>query len=236
MITVAYRHFREGNRMNLPDRERPRMIFEHLKAIAEEKHWELTAVQEASALNDPFRVLMAGMLSARTREEDTRAATNKLFELASTPQAMATLSEGQVAMAISAVTFAENKVGYVQEIARRISENDGYVPRTMDELTALPGVGWKTAVLTLWMAFGIAEEICVDVHVARIGQRLGFVNPTTTNPQKVSQELMAILPQEIWGPWNPLMVRFGRTTCYPSRPACPRCPVLKLCPQIGIRR
>lgn len=215
-------------------RARAQTVFERLNATAKGK-WERTAVQETRDRRDPFRTLISSMLSARTREEDTRTATNNLFTLAKTPEAMAQLSEQQIHTAIRMVTYPEPKVGYVQQLSQQlVGEHDGEVPRDLASLTALPGVGWKTGVLTQWIAFGIAEEICVDVHVARIGKRLGLVDRKTKAPQKVSRELMAIVPEDIWGPWNPMMVRFGREVCYPQKPNCTACPLNDICPKIDV--
>ena len=209
-------------------------IFQRLSDAAHDT-WERTAVQETADLDDPFRTLIASMLSARTREEDTRAATNALFTQGENPQAMMQLSDEQILNAIRPVTYAKSKVPYVRGICEKlVNEHEGQVPRKLDDLTALSGVGWKTAVLTQWIAFGIAEAICVDVHVGRIGKRLGLVNVKTKPPQKISQELMQAVPEKLWGAWNPLMVRFGREVCYPANPNCKDCPLNDLCPKIGV--
>ena len=162
-----------NERFGMTEHERCTIIFNRLRDVAQAENWERTAVQETADLNDPFRTLIASMLSARTREEATRAATNNLFQLADTPQAMLTLSDDQLMNAIRMVTYPETKVPYIRGICEKlVDEHDGQVPQNLHDLTELPGVGWKTGVLTQWIAFGIAEEICVDVHVARIGQRL----------------------------------------------------------------
>jgi len=216
-------------------RERSETVFKRLSDFATKHDWDTTAVQKTRKEKDPFRTLIASMLSARTREEDTQRATDKLFSLANTPQKMLDLTTEQIRKAISSVTYHESKVSYVQGMCKiLLEEHDGNVPQDLASLTALPGVGWKTATLTQWIAFGIAEEICVDVHVARIGKRLGFVNPKTSKPQKVSQELMQIIPEKLWGVWNPMMVRFGREVCYPIKPDCKRCPLNDICPKIGV--
>lgn len=215
-------------------RDLAQTVFERLDAAADGK-WERTAVQETRQQRDPFRTLISSMLSARTREEDTRHAVNTLFDLAQTPQDMAQLSDAQVLQAIRRVTYPEPKVGYVKQLSQQlVDHHDSVVPRDLASLTELPGVGWKTGVLTQWIAFGIAEEICVDVHVARIGKRLGLVAPKTKAPQKVSRELMNIVPERLWGPWNPMMVRFGREVCYPTQPNCAGCPLNDICPKVGV--
>jgi endonuclease-3 len=215
--------------------DRATTVFERLQAIASEQNWDTTAVQKTGEQHDPFRTLISSMLSARTREEDTQQASENLFALAQTPAQVLLLSDEQIEKAIRPVTYHETKVGYVRETCKILVEKHGnQIPHDLASLTELPGVGWKTATLTQWIAFGIAEEICVDVHVARIGIRLGFVNPKTKQPQKVSKELMAIVPESLWGAWNPLMVRFGREICYPVRPNCKQCPLNDICPKIGV--
>ena len=224
-----------NERFGMMEHERCTVIFNRLRDVAQAENWERTAVQETADLNAPFRTLIASMLSARTREEATRAATHNLFELADTPQAMLSLSDDQLMNAIRMVTYPESKVPYIRGICQKlVDEHAGKVPQNLDDLTDLPGVGWKTGVLTQWIAFGIAEEICVDVHVARIGQRLGLVSLKTKQPEKVSRELMQSVPENLWGAWNPLMVRFGREICLSAKPRCPVCPLNDICPKIGV--
>ncbi|MEL6403603.1 MAG: endonuclease III [Chloroflexota bacterium] len=214
--------------------ERATTVYERLNKVAEGR-WETTAVQETRRHRDPLRTLLSSMMSARTREEHTRQATEQLFALAGTAESILALSDAQIEQAIRPVTYHETKVGYVRGICQRLlDEHDGIVPRDLASLTALPGVGWKTATLTQWIAFGIAEEICVDVHVARIGKRLGLVSPKTSKPQAVSKELMQIVSEDLWGVWNPMMVRFGREVCYPTQPDCVSCPLNDFCPKIGV--
>ena len=214
------------------DSDRAREIFTRLKAKFDDTGWR-TTVQGYK--REPFRALMGSMLSARTKEEETKAAMNNLFALADNPADMANLSYEAVLRAISPVTYPENKANYVLKTAAMLTEMGGEVPRTVDELTQFPGVGWKSAVLTLWIAYGLAPEICVDVHVGRIGKRLGFVNSKTSQPQKISRELMQIVPRDIWGAWNPAMVNFGRNICYPTVPACDQCPIYDLCERVGVK-
>ena len=185
---------------NAEQRDFSETVFNCLQAQIADNDWERTAVQETADLKQPFRTLIASMLSARTREEDTRSAIHHLFNLADNPADMLKLSDEQILNAIGTVTYPVSKVPYVRGICERLVEkHDGEVPKKLDDLTALSGVGWKSAVLTQWIAFGIAEEICVDVHVARIGKRLGLANPKTSQPQKISKELMQVIPEKLWG-------------------------------------
>jgi endonuclease-3 len=212
--------------------DRIREIYRRIREAAQ--HWDPTSLSYFEG--QPFKALIASMLSAQTREEHTLQAANALFALADTPEAMAALTEAQISGAIQPVRYWEKKVGYVQDIAAKVAANGGVVPRTVDELVAYKGVGWKVAVLTLAVGYGIYDDITVDVHVARIGVRLGLVDPSITQPPKVNTALKGVLPREMWPYWNGLMVQFGREICLPSYPRCPRCPVNDRCPKIGVRR
>jgi len=214
------------------DADRAREIYERLSKTSASL-WQQTGMYKHQ--RDPFRVLLSSILSARTLGEDTQQATDNLFELAKTPAEMAQLSYEQVLEAVQPVNFPEAKAEYVLDAARYVAENGDEVPRSLDALMNINGVGWKVGLLTLWIAYGEAPEICVDVHVGRIGKRLGLVNPKTQQPQKISKELMTIVPHNLWGVWNPTMVNHGRKICYPVDPACDRCPIADLCPKIGVK-
>jgi endonuclease III len=223
------------NELFKDEQQRCATIYERLEARAKKDEWERTAVQEAVDTGNPLRILISAMLSARTREEATRKATNNLFNLAETAAEILLLDDAQIMQAIRMTTYADAKAPYVRGICEKIiKDHEGKVPQTLESLSDLPGVGWKTAVLTQWLAFGIAEEICVDVHVARIGLRLGLVNPKTKQPEKVSRELMQRVPKHLWGPWNPLMVIFGREICLFDKPRCLICPLNDICPKVGV--
>lgn len=214
------------------DTERTREIYQRL-SVTSASLWQQTGMYKHK--RDPFRVLLSSVLSARTLGEDTQQATDNLFDLANTPAEIAQLSYGQILGAIQPVNYPESKAVYIQNIAKYIAENNDEVPHSLEALTKLPGVGWKVGLLTLWIAYGDAPEICVDVHVGRIGKRLGLVNPQTAQPQKISKELMAIVPPDLWGVWNPTMVNHGRKICYPIDPDCNHCPIADLCPKVGIK-
>lgn len=214
--------------------DRARTIASRLKESAD-LHWEEHDLQRFKY--QPYSALLAAMLSPRTRTEDTRNATRRLFELAETPEAMAKLSYDTVFEILNeqGVTFPENKAQYVLDLSQQLADqHGGEVPKTVAELTQFPGVGWKVALLTLWIAYRIAPEICVDVHVARIGKRIGLVNPKTTDPQKVSRELMDVVPRELWGEWNPIFVYFGKLRCTPTNPRCDGCPIYDLCDRVDV--
>jgi endonuclease-3 len=216
----------------MDEQTRIREIYDRLIRTRDAQHWEPTSLSHFQG--QPFKALIASMLSAQTREENTTAAMGKLLTLADTPEAMAQLTDEQIRNAISGVMYFEPKVRYVRDIAEHVAANGGVVPRTIDELMEYKGVGWKVAVLTLAMGYGINDNITVDVHVARIGIRLGLVKPTTKQPPKVNEELKQVLPREMWPYWNALMVQFGRAICLPTHPQCRRCPLNNICPKIGV--
>lgn len=215
---------------DMDDSARIREIYERISAAA--KHWPPTTLSYYK--NQPFKALIAAMLSAQTREEQTFLAMNNLFALADNPDDMLKLTDEQIAEAIRPVMYWENKVKYVRDIAQRVAANGGVVPNTVDELMEYKGVGWKVAVLTLAVGYGRTEDITVDVHVGRIGKRLGLVDPGTKQPPKINEELKRKLPREYWPHWNGLMVQFGREVCKPTYPQCATCLVRDLCPRIGV--
>ncbi len=218
--------------MSLDEQARVREIYDRL--VRESEQWDPTSLSYFKG--EPFKALIASMLSAQTREEQTTFAANRLFALADNPFDMAKLSDEQIMAAIENVQYAPAKVRYVRDIAERVAANGGKVPETVAELDEYKGVGWKVAVLTLAVGYGRTEDITVDVHVQRIGQRLGLVKPTTKQPPKVNDELKEVLPRDMWPHWNALMVMFGRNVCLPTYPRCPRCPLNDLCPKIGVDR
>jgi endonuclease-3 len=184
--------------------------------------------------NDPFRVLVATMISLRTKDEVTRRAADALLEAAPAPAALAALPESRIARLIYPAGFYRTKARSLRETARRLlAEHGGAVPRDMDSLLALPGVGRKTANLVLSLGFGI-DAICVDTHVHRISNRMGWV--VTRTPAETERALMDILPRRYWISINELLVRYGQTVCTPVSPWCSRCPVARYCARAGVGR
>ncbi len=183
---------------------------------------------------DPFRILISTMISLRTRDEVTLAATDRLFAQAETPQAIAALPEEAIANSIYPAGFYRTKAHNIREVARIVSEEyHGSVPQTVEKLIALPGVGRKTANLVLGLGYGIAA-ICVDTHVHRIANRLGWVE--TRTPDATEAALEKILPAEWWIAVNELLVLHGQQVCTPQSPLCSRCPVEGDCRQVGVTR
>ncbi|HQU34935.1 MAG: endonuclease III [Acidobacteria bacterium 21-70-11] len=191
-----------------------------------------TTLAEVERTRDPFRLLVACVISLRTKDAVTAAASARLFAVAATPRAVAALPETRVAKLIFPAGFYNTKARQIREIARRIvAEHGGYVPGDRDALLAFPGVGRKTANLVLGLGFGI-PAICVDTHVHRVSNRLGLVR--TKTPEQTEYALEEVLPQRYWIEINDLMVTFGQQICQPVSPWCSRCPLAARCPRVGV--
>lgn len=188
----------------------------------------------AAAAGDPFRVLISTMLSLRTKDLVTAAATRRLFAAASTPQQMARLPVARIEKLIYPVGFYRNKARAIREASRIIVEEHGAaVPGDLETLMSLPGVGRKTANLVLTLGFK-KHAMCVDTHVHRISNIWGYVR--SRNPHETEMQLRAKLPKRYWMEYNDLLVSFGQHLCVPVSPKCTQCPVLKHCPRIGVKR
>jgi endonuclease III len=197
--------------------------------------WRPTALAEvAEDRRDPFRVLIACLLSLRTKDETTGPAARRLFALADTPEAMLRLTPRQIERAIFPVGFYRTKARGLLRVCRELIERfGGTVPDTIDELLTLHGVGRKTANLVVTQGFN-KPGICVDVHVHRISNRLGYVK--TKTPAETETALRATLPRRYWIGYNDLLVSFGQNVCVPVSPRCSRCPIGATCPRVGVTR
>ena len=188
----------------------------------------------APALNfyDPFTLVIAVLLSAQTTDNAVNRVTAELFDRWPSAEAMASASVADVADVIHSLGFYRTKSQHCVECAQHImSDFNGEVPSTMEELTSLPGVGRKTANIVLNHAFGIVDGIAVDTHVYRIATRLGFTKAPT--PAQAEHDLLAIIPQELWGRVNQEWILFGRQVCTARAPKCETCPLADLCPSAG---
>ena len=184
---------------------------------------------------DPFQVLIATMLSAQTRDAVTAAASARLFQVARTPKAMLKLTEKQIIKLIYPVSFYRHKAAHVKQTCKILVDTfKGRVPATMKELLTLPGVGRKTANLVLILSFRSLENICVDTHVHRISNRLGWVK--TRTPEETEQALYANTARRWWPYINLYLVTWGQNVCRPIYPRCTACIIRPLCPQIGVER
>ena len=213
-----------------------RIVSAVMRALARAiDHLELPAVEkiaEASEEN-PFEVLIATMLSAQTRDAVTAAASARLFKAARTPHAIARLTERRIEQLIYPVSFYRNKATHVRETSRILAEQfDSRVPSTMAELLTLPGVGRKTANLVLILSFESKRNICVDTHVHRISNRLGWVR--TRTPEETEQALYTNTARRWWPYINLYMVTWGQNVCRPVYPRCRACVIRPYCPRIGV--
>jgi endonuclease-3 len=181
-----------------------------------------------------FQILISTILSSRTKDDVTAAASERLFHLASTPETMLRLSEEKIRKAIYPVGFYNTKARNIIQACRDLVDlYQSRVPDSLDELLKLPGVGRKTANLVVSLGFD-GEGLCVDTHVHRISNRLGYVK--TRTPEETEMELRAKLPRKYWAVYNTIMVAHGQNICKPLSPFCSRCPVFKYCDRVGVAR
>ena len=184
---------------------------------------------------DPFRVLIATLLSAQTKDAVTAAASERLFKVAHTPDRMAALTVGRIERLIYPVSFYRNKARHVKQACRQILDDfGGVVPHTMDELLTLAGVGRKTANLVLILSHASRDNICVDTHVHRISNRLGWVQ--TRTPEQTEHALYKVVPRKWWADVNLYLVTWGQNVCKPVYPRCRVCVVSAMCPRIGVTK
>lgn len=198
---------------------------------------EAPAVEKISEATqeDPFQVLIATLLSAQTRDAVTAAASERLFAVADTPETMARLTAARIEKLIYPVSFYRNKARHVKQACRQILDTfDGTVPRTMDELLTLAGVGRKTANLVLILSHASQHNICVDTHVHRISNRLGWVK--TRTPEQTEQALYKVVPKKWWPDVNLYLVTWGQNVCKSVYPRCRACVVSAMCPRLGVKK
>lgn len=205
-----------------------------VKALKKElKKWAIPIVtQLANEHQGAFVILLSTILSSRTKDETTAAATNRLLSLADNPKSLLKHSETEIIKAIYPVGFYRNKAKAILQVCRDLIDCfHGRVPDTMEGLLSLKGVGRKTANLVLSLAFNKAS-ICVDTHVHRISNRLGYVK--TKTPQETEYALRAKLPTPYWSILNTLLVAFGQHICRPISPFCSQCSICKYCEKVGV--
>lgn len=189
--------------------------------------------QEAARRRDPYRVLIACIISLRTKDAVTDEASARLFARADSPRRMLKLHAPQIARLIYPAGFYRNKARHILEISRALVERyRGRVPDDINELLTLTGVGRKTANLVVTTVYR-KPGICVDTHVHRIANRIGWVK--TNTPEATERRLREILPRHYWIDINDQLVTFGQNLCRPVSPWCTKCPLEKQCPKIGVR-
>jgi endonuclease-3 len=216
----------------------PRKVERIMRALARAiTGLELPAVEKISEeqAEDPFQILIATILSARTQDATTHAASTRLFKAARTPRTLAKLPLTQIERLIYPVSFYRYKARYVKSCCEMlVSRFGGKVPSTMEELLMLPGVGRKTANLVLILGFKSPRNICVDTHVHRISNRLGWVR--TTLPDETEQALYHATARRWWPYINLYLVTWGQNVCRPVYPRCGDCVIRDECPRIGVLR
>ena len=189
-------------------------------------------VKMMETFHDPFKVLICCILSLRTNDLTTYPCSLRMLELGTTPQDFLKVDVETLAKAIYPVGFYKNKAQQILDISKELVENyDGKVPASIDELLKFKGVGRKTANLVMAKGFGI-PAICVDVHVHRISNRLGWVK--TKTPEETEMELRKLLPEKYWLDINTILVTFGQNLCKPQRPMCETCPVQEYCESFAV--
>ena len=208
-------------------------IIRCLKAVY--KQWDVPIVTLISNMShDPFRILIATILSQRTKDAVTARASERLFKIASTPHAMAGMTARQIQDVIYPVGFYRVKAGRIRVVAQAIDGRyKGVVPDTIEELVKLPGVGRKTANLVIGLGYR-KPAICVDTHVHRISNRFGYIK--TKTPFETEMALRKKLPVRYWIIYNDLLVALGQAICHPVSPRCSVCPVAAYCMKTGVRR
>lgn len=195
--------------------------------------WDTPAVTIVSQRDgDPFKILVSCILSLRTKDTTTGPASERLFNLADTPEKMSRLSVEQIETAIYPVGFYRTKALQILAICKKLlDEYHGRTPDSIDELLTFNGVGRKTANLVVTLGYGL-PGICVDIHVHRICNRWGYI--TTNNPVETEFTLRQILPQKYWLRINDLLVTFGQNLCKPVSPLCSKCPVYQYCMRCNV--
>ena len=209
------------------------MIDEVVQILKDAKQPRSEFVNLMDTFNDPYLVLISCILSLRTNDRTTYPSTLRMLELAKTPHNMKGVKVEDLAKAIYPVGFYENKAKQIIELSRQIDEElGGKVPDEIEELVKFNGVGRKTANLVLSRGFN-KPAICVDVHVHRIFNRLGYIK--TKNPEETEFALRKKLPVKYWIDINTLMVTHGQNVCKPINPKCSECPIEKYCKKIGVK-
>lgn len=196
--------------------------------------WHVPYLSRSHVKRDPFKTLVACIMSLRTKDETTDIAAERLFSTASTPESIAVLGDKRLAKLIYPVGFYNQKAKQIIKLCTRlINEYNSNVPDSLEELLTFDGVGRKTANLVITEAFG-KPGICVDTHVHRICNRWGYVN--TKTPDQTELALRRKLPKKHWLEINRLLVAYGKRRCTPVSPKCSECALLAMCPQNGVTK
>jgi endonuclease-3 len=208
-------------------RDRTRKIIEGLQATYPDAHCELNHA-------NPLELLIATILSAQCTDKRVNLVTPQLFKRYPTAAAYASAPAAELEEAIKSTGFFRNKTKSIKAACQALVEkHGGQVPRTMEELRELGGVGRKTANVVLGNAFNVNCGVVVDTHVARLSSRLGFTSEES--PEKIEEVLMQLVPQDQWTLFSHLLIWHGRRRCFARKPDCPNCEIKHLCPRIGVK-
>ena len=205
---------------------RVKKIIAGLKKVYPDAHCELN-------YSNPLELLIATILSAQCTDKRVNLVTAELFKKYRSAADYAAAPAGELEQAIKTTGFFRNKTKSIKTATKAIVERYGdQVPRTMEELLTLGGVGRKTANVVLGNAFGVNVGVVVDTHVARLSQRLGLTREK--DPKKIEQQLMGLVPQKEWTLFSHWLIWHGRRRCYARTPDCPHCEINALCPRMGV--
>ncbi len=183
---------------------------------------------------DAFKILVSCLISLRTRDENTAKISEKLFNVAKTPEGIIKLPTKKLEKLIFSSGYYKNKAKTIKHVSKEILKKfNGRVPDTREELLSIKGIGPKTANIVLAFAYG-KNVIPVDVNVHRIVNRLGWVETKTA--EKTEIKIHKIMPKKFWSETNSILIQFGREICLPVSPWCSKCPIKKYCPRIGIKK
>lgn len=206
---------------------------EHARKIARALARAYPEAVCALAHENPFQLLVATILSAQCTDVRVNMVTPRLFTQYATPEKLAQAPQSDVEEIIRSLGFFRAKAKSLRTMAQKlVADFEGEMPRTLEEMITLPGVGRKTANVLLGTAFGLATGVVVDTHVKRITHRLGLTK--STNPARIEQDLIALLPRREWVNFSHRLILHGRRICIARNPKCPECPLLPLCPRVGL--
>lgn len=200
------------------------------------KKWKVPAVGVIAdeAIDKPFETLVSTIISLRTKDDVTEKASIALLKKAPSPEKLARLKETTIEKLIYPANYYRTKAKNIKKCAQIIMKDyNGKVPRDIDDMCQLPGVGRKTANLVATLGFN-DYGICVDIHVHRISNRFGYINTKEADESEIV--LRQNLPKKHWKTYNDILVTFGQNICHPTSPWCSKCPVETYCEKIGVNR
>jgi endonuclease-3 len=219
----------------VPRRERAEARIQRAGAIVGRLAAAYPAARCSLDFSSPFQLVIATILSAQCTDRRVNLVTPGLFRRWPTPEALAAAKQRDLEAVIRSTGFFRAKARSILGCARALVErHGGEVPRSMDELVRLPGVGRKTANVLLGTAFGIASGVVVDTHVGRISRRLGLTR--ATDAVRAERDLVRVIPREHWIEYSHRLIEHGRSICAARRPACESCPLADLCPRLGVKQ